>query len=115
MGMKIASVHPMTTPPLKTGRYPVLHKGGSAADAYYWTPEDAEGQHNCRAGWQQLPSFGPTHWIDTTHVSFGDNTTRLWADSKGFPTIDGNMAPYPDKPLTPIKKKWYHSLMFWKN
>lgn len=115
MDGNIAYVHPMTTPPTKTGRYVVLHRGMSAADAFYWTPEDVVGLTNCRAGWQQLPSFGPTHWIDTPQVSFGDNIKRFWADSDGFPTIDGNMAPYLHKSLTPIKKKWYHSLMFWKN
>lgn len=112
------SIRPMTDAPTKTGRYPVLHRGSIAGDAFYWHPDDTEQifasspSAKIRAGWQQLPPFGPTHWVDTSEVATKipmDSCKRFWADKNGFP----DDAPYRSENKTPVKKSLFKRIFSW--
>lgn len=104
------TIRPMTETPTQSGRYPVLHRGSVAGDAFYWCPEDVATNTKLYAGWQQLPDFGPTHWIDTAELAeklpLEWDSKRFWADRNGFPTNN------PPKPVKVAQKKSLFSHIF---
>lgn len=107
----------MTDPPSRTGRYAVLHSGHTVGHAWYWHPDDVankEKYHDplgtMRAGWQQLPPFGPTHWIDlyAASIEMGDYK-RFWADKHRFPADK----PYYAPPVSNVKKSLFKRIFSW--
>lgn len=114
----VSIVRPMTTFPTKTGRYPVMHRGRTSGDAYFWTQADADrvnarDGNKVRAGWQQLPAFGVTHWFDVRYVTIPMDAehVRFWPDKDGFPAPDGERLPVIAPKVDPPKKKnWLQRL-----
>jgi hypothetical protein len=118
MSIQVA-ILPMTDTPTKTGRYPVLHRGSVAGDAFYWHPDDttqifiSSPSAKIRAGWQGLPHFGPTHWVDTSelgeHIPMVTDCKRFWADKNGFPAD----APLRPEIKTTVKKSLFKRIFSW--
>lgn len=113
------TIRPMTEKPTKTGRYPVLHRDSVAGDALYWHPDDtlrifaSSPSAKIRAGWQQLPDFGPTHWVDTSglgeQIPLASECKRFWADKNGFPA--GALLRPEIK--TPVKESLFKRIFSW--
>lgn len=53
----------LSDPPAFTGRFCVGHRGQVYGDAYYVLEEDSR-DLRMPAGWNQVPAFKPTHWLD---------------------------------------------------
>lgn len=108
-------VRPMTTLPTKSGRYPVFHRGRVAGDAYFWTQEDLDSgcyrtdEMGLVAGWQQLPPWGPTHWIDVSTIDIPSGATYkcFWANKNGFPTKNGQKPSSANRVTVPKKEPWW--------
>lgn len=54
---------PITTPPEKTGRYIVCHRGGVVEAVIYIDTNVGNWAPFTKHGWQDLPAWGPTHWM----------------------------------------------------
>lgn len=122
MTVTTLTMRPMTEPPTKTGRYAVLHRGQVVKDAFYWTPEDVADKEKypdpagrLRAGWQQLPHWGPTHWIDLSDlgIPLDADHKRFWADAKGFPSDKPFVPTISVKTVKPVKKSLFKRIFSW--
>ena len=122
MTTQTLTMRPMTEPPTKTGRYAVLHRGHIVGHAFYFTPEDVANKelypdpgNNLRAGWQQLPNWGPTHWIDLSQLNIPRENVhkRFWADINGYPTDNPQYPIAPAKVPPTVKKSLFHRIFSW--
>lgn len=73
---------PMTDSPSKSGRYIVKHRGQIGGHAWYTAKV---GDTHYPVGWEQIPEFGPTHWLDETRskeIPLDDDSKRFWPIEK---------------------------------
>lgn len=114
--IQMVAVRPMTTFPTKTGRYAVFHRGRVCGDAYFWAQSDIDsGNYHMPEtivpGWQQLPHWGATHWIDLNmlDIPMDSDHKRFWGDANGFPT-EQHVMPVTPSWHPPKKKNWLQRL-----
>lgn len=76
---EVMSWEPMTNPPQKSAHYAVMHRGRVFGTAYYYAGDFKTS--GMVLGWNQLPDFGPTHWLDSGYI-VQDAAARFWPEKK---------------------------------
>jgi hypothetical protein len=74
------SWEPISNVPSVSGHYVVGHRGRMFGTAYYNAGESRPG---IPAGWSQIPSCSPTHWLNSSYdiCELGEPTMRIWFDN----------------------------------
>ena len=97
----------LTTPPTKTGRYIVAHKGTAKVITYIAKPEGKKNtyHHTAKFGWVEDPrSFGATHYMKLLQIT-NEQSQKADIDlkSRGLIRVIHGDKPRPIAPFKPSK------------